>query len=329
MYTSIEIKGFRCFKHLTIPKLARINLIGGKNSTGKTALLEAIWVLSRGCGSAVHAFRRLFAVRGIHQASVIAALGPRSLLADSEAAASVCGVLATGGSAVATMKVTVPEESGLEVWGNGLHLTTIEFGARGLEGKRQSPDVPHELPCQFVASRQPAPASHVAELYSRALLAGRAETATRAAKHIDDRLGALHIATVGGQAIVHADLGGPRLRPINLVGEGMERACSLMLALAEVGGGVLLVDEMENGLHYSVLPDVWRAIAQAAKDLDVQVFATTHSRECVEAAHEATADMPKDTFLFHRLDRIEGEISSVTYEPDMLRAAFDTYLEVR
>ena len=46
MYTSFTIKGFRCFEHLTIDPLARINLIAGKNNTGKTALLEALWLHS-------------------------------------------------------------------------------------------------------------------------------------------------------------------------------------------------------------------------------------------------------------------------------------------
>ena len=46
MYTSFTIKGFRCFEHLTIEPLARINLIAGKNNTGKTALLEALWLHS-------------------------------------------------------------------------------------------------------------------------------------------------------------------------------------------------------------------------------------------------------------------------------------------
>ena len=41
---SLEIKGYRCFEHLTIEKLGRVNLIVGKNNVGKTALLEALWI---------------------------------------------------------------------------------------------------------------------------------------------------------------------------------------------------------------------------------------------------------------------------------------------
>ena len=44
---SLEIKGYRCFEHLTIEKLGRVNLIVGKNNVGKTALLEALWIYTR------------------------------------------------------------------------------------------------------------------------------------------------------------------------------------------------------------------------------------------------------------------------------------------
>ena len=42
MYKSFRVKNFRCFKDLQINDLGRVNLISGKNNTGKTALLEAM-----------------------------------------------------------------------------------------------------------------------------------------------------------------------------------------------------------------------------------------------------------------------------------------------
>jgi predicted ATP-dependent endonuclease of OLD family len=77
------------------------------------------------------------------------------------------------------------------------------------------------------------------------------------------------------------------------------------------------------------MPDVWRAIAAAATDLDVQVFATTHSHECVEAAYEATEGMAEDTFLYHRLDRVEDDVKCRTYEGRGLEIAIKTGTEFR
>ena len=79
MYTSLHIKGFRCFRDLEIPKLARINLIGGKNNTGKTALLEAVRVGTAGPAEPVSVFNGLFRHRGL-KGGAVGAVGHRALL---------------------------------------------------------------------------------------------------------------------------------------------------------------------------------------------------------------------------------------------------------
>ena len=97
----------------------------------------------------------------------------------------------------------------------------------------------------------------------------------------------------------------------------------------ELPGGVVLIDEVENGLHYSGVKDVWKAIAVAARQMDVQVFATTHSYECIQAAHDAfTASGIYDLRLF-RLDRLNGEIQVAAYDQDVLGYATEMRHEVR
>jgi len=71
--------------------------------------------------------------------------------------------------------------------------------------------------------------------------------------------------------------------PIGSLGDGTWRLLGLALSLIHAKGGVLLVDEIDTGLHYSVMPSMWKLVLEAAKSLDVQVFATTHSRDCWEA----------------------------------------------
>ena len=87
------------------------------------------------------------------------------------------------------------------------------------------------------------------------------------------------------------------------------------------------MDEIETGLHYSVLADVWRVVDKAAKRFDTQVVATTHSYECIRAAHEAFDK--GDGFLFHRLDVTESGNRCVTYGPEDIGAAIRHDLEVR
>jgi len=48
----------------------------------------------------------------------------------------------------------------------------------------------------------------------------------------------------------------------------------LIFALVNAKDGFLLIDEFENGLHYTVQPKVWELIFKLAKALNVQVFAS-------------------------------------------------------
>ena len=109
----------------------------------------------------------------------------------------------------------------------------------------------------------------------------------------------------------------------------MQRVLSIVLAIANAPGGVVLIDEIENGLHYSVLKEVWQAIAQTARQSDVQVFATTHSWECLRAAHEAFASEEQYDFRLLRLDRRGEEVECLSYDRDMIETALDKGLELR
>jgi len=113
------------------------------------------------------------------------------------------------------------------------------------------------------------------------------------------------------------------------MGGGMVRLTNLAVYIGNAPNGVVLVDEIENGLHYSVMFKIWKAIALAARESDAQVFATTHSWECIKAAHQAFTLDGKYDFRLHRLGRIDGKIGAVTYDQETLDAAIKAGLEVR
>jgi AAA15 family ATPase/GTPase len=113
------------------------------------------------------------------------------------------------------------------------------------------------------------------------------------------------------------------------MGDGLGRLTSLLLTIANAPGGVVLVDEIENGLHHSILGKVWRAIGDAARRFDTQVFATTHSYDCIRAAHQAFEASESYDFRLHRLERIGDMIRAVTYDQAVLAAALKAELEVR
>ncbi|HRD48610.1 MAG: AAA family ATPase [Candidatus Competibacter sp.] len=117
--------------------------------------------------------------------------------------------------------------------------------------------------------------------------------------------------------------------PLKSMGDGMTRLFHLILALANAKDGTLLVDEFENGLHWSVLPKVWDTVFKLSERLNVQVFATTHSRDCIQGFKRAW-EQNQSLGSFHRLDPDpENGAKSISYSLETLSDALDMDVEVR
>ncbi|OAD20145.1 hypothetical protein THIOM_004170 [Candidatus Thiomargarita nelsonii] len=117
--------------------------------------------------------------------------------------------------------------------------------------------------------------------------------------------------------------------PLKHLGEGMYRVFHIILALVNAKNGFLLIDEFENGLHYTVQPKVWELIFKLAKELNVQVFATTHSKDCVEGFH-AVWESQEDEGTLHRLDNDPDEgVIVMPYNCELVAYALDRSGEIR
>jgi len=115
---------------------------------------------------------------------------------------------------------------------------------------------------------------------------------------------------------------------IKSLGEGMSRLLQLILSLVQVKNGFLLIDEFENGLHYSVQPKVWNMLFILAKKFNIQIFATTHSKDTVESFGKIWKQH-EDDGSFHRLSRESEQIEAVAYECTTLDYALTGDIEVR
>jgi ABC-type cobalamin/Fe3+-siderophores transport system ATPase subunit len=116
--------------------------------------------------------------------------------------------------------------------------------------------------------------------------------------------------------------------PLKSMGDGMMRLFQIILALVNAKNGILLIDEFENGLHWSVQPKVWDVVFQVAEKLNVQVFATTHSRDCIAGFEQAWNNYP-ELGAFFRLDHRNGKIKATEYTAEILSDSLETDVEVR
>lgn len=116
--------------------------------------------------------------------------------------------------------------------------------------------------------------------------------------------------------------------PLRVLGDGINRLFGLTLALTNTKGGILLVDEIENGLHYSVFLELWRFLFAVATQFNVQVFATTHSLDCVRSFQKAAKESEEEGFLI-RLKDSHGVVSATTLTKEELALATRDHVEVR
>ena len=118
--------------------------------------------------------------------------------------------------------------------------------------------------------------------------------------------------------------------PLRSLGEGIQKILSVMLNLVNVKNGILLIDEFENGLHYSIQDSLWKVIFELAKTLDVQCFITTHSEDCVRTftniLHEQ-ADTEVGQMI--SLLKVGEELKCSIYKAKHLKQAFEKEMEVR
>lgn len=116
--------------------------------------------------------------------------------------------------------------------------------------------------------------------------------------------------------------------PLKSMGDGMTRLFHIAVALVNAQNGLLLIDEFENVLHWRVQPKVWDIVFQLAERLNVQVFATTHSRDCLQGFDNAWNKYPK-LGAFFRLDTKDGLIKATEYTSETLTDAIEMDVEVR
>jgi AAA15 family ATPase/GTPase len=122
--------------------------------------------------------------------------------------------------------------------------------------------------------------------------------------------------------------------PLNSMGDGMLRVLQLVLKVFPAKGGFLLIDEFENGLHFSVQEKVWHLLFELAEQLDIQIFATTHSWDCIESFARVAVEKKQGDGVLFRVGRSvrtsdHGKIIATEFNEEQLVHLTQADVEVR
>lgn len=138
-----------------------------------------------------------------------------------------------------------------------------------------------------------------------------------------------HGSNLAPGIMLEVKLSGKQSLPLENMGEGFASIIAIVTAIATAEKGLCLLDEIENGIHYSILPEVWSAVIETAQTYESQIWATTHSLDCISAAHTAFSKIP-DMLRVHRMERREdGEIRVHTFDHASLGRLLDSGMDVR
>jgi AAA15 family ATPase/GTPase len=126
----------------------------------------------------------------------------------------------------------------------------------------------------------------------------------------------------------------PRPVPLNSLGDGMLRLLQLVLKIFPAKGGFLLIDEFENGLHYSVQEKVWALLFEMAQRLNIQVFATTHSWDCIESFTKVAVERKDVDGVLFRVGKSvktsdKGKVIATVFSGNELATITQANMEVR
>lgn len=99
---------------------------------------------------------------------------------------------------------------------------------------------------------------------------------------------------------------------LSSMGDGINRVLTIILALLNCKDGILLIDEFENGLHHSVQSQLWKIIFELSAELNIQVFATTHSEDAIKSFSDNAQANQNGKII--RLENRNNSIRVVEYQ---------------
>lgn len=294
--------------------LKQVNLISGKNNSGKTALLEALRIWA--CGADNTVINAILKERGEFTS------GWNESYASLFNAQSNKDTLTINN--INIKRIVDP---------NGLQTDYFPFlSTNNKLFTPLNPNVSAEFPkdtCVFI----PFLTQHfpLEQLWKKVSLTPGKDKILEFLKQIDSEIVDLDIRADG--VLVRHNLF-PRPISLGRLGDGVFQVLKIALGMVNAQASetkLLLLDEIEAGLHHSVQKLMWEKVFQYALELDVQVFSTTHSQDSVRSFSEVSADARFSGLgAYFRLERDKDEkIHVISYSDQELATSLELDLETR
>lgn len=360
MLKDIEIQNFRCFEKTKISDFAEINLIGGKNNAGKTALLEALLLANFPNSQTI-----LFLKQTIRKESPevsklipdqaydnfffkkdqkISLLGNydqekkrveillndltnTNIFHDENSYKRIMELIANSGKISDILEINFLINLDEQIPIKGYHyLIATSEGILTDKIKKfiDSNNLPMIPSFSFMSNKD------LTMEFDKARLAEKEEELLKAFQILDQAIIKVESFSIGEPNLYITKQNQKRL-PLSLFGDGINRVANIILKLINNNSKILLIDEIENGIHYTNQREFWRLLFRLAIELDVQIFATTHSGEMIEAFTDVCLEKYPENGAYFELTRKAktNQIIAIKRDPETLMYALEHNRGVR
>jgi len=389
MLNSLEIKNFRLLEDFKVEKLGRVNLIVGKNNSGKSTVLEALRIYAGNARQellediaaghdekyqldetedsdlqTVMPFEDFFTGRHFpndEKSIEIGEMGNREqklclqhifLKEIEESVEDEAGIKKSHIRRIIITNPSIDNNSDGRIFEALLveksgHRFIVEFNSPRSRFRFSSEKFSGLLPCSIIPT-QFISIDELAKEWDRVVFTEHENIVRQAMRVILDDFE--NIAFVENNdrnppvmrrsirryertaKVQLRDL--PRPVPLNSLGDGMLRVLQLALKIFPAKDGILLIDEFENGLHYSTQEKIWTLLFEIAEKLNIQVFATTHSWDCIESFAKVAKNNEKTEGVLFRVGKSarksnSGQVIATVFDKDELYNITQADVEVR
>jgi AAA15 family ATPase/GTPase len=367
MLQSLKIEGFRGFQNFEMANLGRINLLVGKNNSGKTSILEAILIYVSKFD--IGKIQKILALRGelVNRKVSMGFVGTVEIPAfemnsvffnknsqkdnqkiviyepDKPASQVILSIQAISSELMAELG-----KDNLQKIGNfrlvvnfddqeKVYYLSPEGGILQIINQDQFDLTQLKL---FWVPPQSLSTNTIRYLFNPTSLLNSNILVIEALKFIEPKIEkiapiedfkppASNTLWVGRGGFMVKLKGAEEPVPIGSLGDGFWRMLGLVLAMVNLENGILLVDEIDSGLHFTVMTDMWKVVWEIAKKLNIQVFATTHSRDCWQSLAELITEekIADNDITIQRIDRDKEK--AVSFNTRQIYLASERDIEVR
>ena len=356
-YEQLKIENFRGIKSLEIDDLARVNLFVGRNGCGKTSVLEAAFLLTGMSNPtllvSIESLRELKLSESSHlrnffyrqkYAEGFRLFGKQktesrelnvSPVYENLNVGQIDSTPSNSSGRVGDMIETYMLSSATDQLLNGLKFKFTHSAKKSRQYESTMRLVKSgDTPFSFQLDEEYKENTHICflgrsyrpNMVDRMLNEKRKDVLVSYLQDIEPKVQDIRI---GLDRIVMVDIGMDNFLPINYLGEGTMRILNILSTIYWTSNEILIIDEIENGLHVSSIKYMWDMVLESSKQNHTQIFMTTHSSDVIKGLSLALQDKSDSVACFWLSKFDDDRIKAYRYSPDRLEKALDAGIDIR